>query len=102
MKPMLSMLLLLILNVGQENKMKYNTLALINKYISYLWKASNGQGHGVHSPFVYAFIKNVLNTKSKGEGIHSIELYRQQLLNNQTQITILDLGAPKSRMVICV
>ena len=93
MKLMLSTLMLLILNVAQENKMKYNTLILINKYISYLWKASNGRGHGVHSPFVYAFIKNVLNTKSKGEGIHSIELYRQQLLNNQTQITILDLGA---------
>jgi len=85
--------MLLILNVGQENKMKYNTLILINKYISYLWKASNGRGHGVHSPFVYAFIKNVLNTKSKGEGIQAIELYRQQLLNNQTQINILDLGA---------
>ena len=93
MKPTLSMLMLLILNVGQENKMKYNTLTLINKYIGYLWKASNGQGHGVHSPFVYAFIKNVLNTPSKGEDIHAIELYRQQLLNNQTQITILDLGA---------
>jgi predicted O-methyltransferase YrrM len=73
--------------------MKYDTFALINKYISYLWKASNSRGHGVHSPFVYAFIKNVLNTKSKGEAIDAIELYRQQLLNNQKEITILDLGA---------
>ena len=73
--------------------MKYNTFTLINKYISYLWKSSNGRGHGVHSPFVYAFIKNVLNTKSKGQNIDAIELYRQQLLNNQKEITILDLGA---------
>ena len=73
--------------------MKYNTFTLIRKYISYLWKASNGQGHGVHSPFVYAFIKNVLNTKSKGESIDAIELYRHQLLNNQKAINILDLGA---------
>ena len=73
--------------------MKYNTFTLIYKYISYLWKASNGQGHGVHSPFVYAFIKNVLNTKSKGERIDAIELYRQQLLKNQKKISILDLGA---------
>ena len=86
-----SMHLLLILNVGQRNKMKYHTLTLINKYISYLWKASNGRGHGVHSPFVYAFIKNVLNTNS--EDIHAIELYRQQLLNNKKEITIVDLGA---------
>jgi predicted O-methyltransferase YrrM len=85
--------MLLTLNVGQENKMKYNTLTLINKYISYLWKASNGRGHGVHSPYVYAFIKNVLNTSSKGKGIHAIELYRQQLLYNQKEITVLDLGA---------
>jgi len=93
MKPTQSMHLLLTLNVGQENKMKYNTLTLINKYISYLWKASNGQGHGVHSPFVYAFIKNILNTPSKVEGIHAIELYRQQLLSNKKEITILDMGA---------
>jgi predicted O-methyltransferase YrrM len=76
-----------------EKKMKYNTLVLINKYISYLWKASNGRGHGVHSPFVYAFIKNVLNTKSTGESIDAIENYRHQLLSNQNKITILDLGA---------
>ena len=73
--------------------MKYNTFTLINKYISYLWKASNGHGHGVHSPFVFAFIKNVLNTKSKGPSIDAIELYRKRLLNNQKEITILDLGA---------
>jgi predicted O-methyltransferase YrrM len=83
----------LTLNVGQENKMKYNTFTLIYKYISYLWKASNGQGHGVHSPFVYAFIKNVLNSKSKGASIDAIELYRHQLLNNQKEISILDFGA---------
>jgi hypothetical protein len=76
-----------------EKEMKYNTFTLINKYISYLWKASNGHGHGVHSPFVFAFIKNVLNTKSKGPSIDAIELYRQRLLNNQKEITILDLGA---------
>ena len=73
--------------------MRYNTFTLTRKYLSYLWKASNGQGHGVHSPFVYAFIKNVLNTKSKGESIDAIELYRQKLLNNQKEIAILDLGA---------
>ena len=73
--------------------MKYNIFTLINKYISYLWKASNGHGHGVHSPFVFAFIKNVLNTKSKGPSIDAIELYRQRLLNNQKEINILDLGA---------
>ena len=64
--------LLLILNVGQRNKMKYHTLTLINKYISYLWKASNGRGHGVHSPFVYAFIKNVLNT---GTTVFAVEAF---------------------------
>ena len=78
--------------------MKYNTITLIYKYIGYLWKSSNGQGHGVHSPFVYAFIKNVLNTKSKGQRIDTIELYRQQLLKNQKKISILDLGAGADSM----
>ena len=72
--------------------MKYNTFTLIYKYISYLWKASNGRGHGVHSPFVYAFIKNVLNTKSKGENVDAIELYRQQLLKIKKKSPFLIWG----------
>ena len=73
--------------------MKYNTFTLILKYIHYLWKASKGRGHGVHSPFVYAFIKNILNASTKGSEIQAIENYRQKLLQKHQTINVLDLGA---------
>ena len=59
--------------------MKYNTFTLILKYIHYLWKASNGRGHGVHSPFVYAFIKNILKTVISK--FKTIDLYKLLILN---------------------
>ena len=39
----------------------YGPIKLAFKYLRYWIVASNGKGHGVHSPFVYDFIENVLN-----------------------------------------
>ena len=39
----------------------YNRGQLALKYIKYLVVASNGKGHGIHSPFVFDFIIHVLN-----------------------------------------
>ena len=85
--------MLLILNVGKGSKMKYNKLTILLKYILYLIKASNGRGHGIHSPFVFSFIKKVLNTTTQGDWVNDIENYRAALLNNQHEINIVDLGA---------
>ncbi len=85
--------MLLILNVGKGSKMKYNKLTILLKYILYLFKASNGRGHGIHSPFVFSFIKKVLNTTTKGDGVNEIENYRAEILNNKREINIVDLGA---------
>jgi predicted O-methyltransferase YrrM len=90
---MLSIFILLILNVGKGNKMKYNKPTILLKYIAYLLKASNGKGHGIHSPFVFSFIKNVLNAKTQGAWVDKIEKYRTDLSYNKQAIKILDLGA---------
>jgi predicted O-methyltransferase YrrM len=81
------------LNVGKGNKMKYSKLTIFLKYLWYLLKASNGSGHGIHSPFVFSFIKEVLNKKNEGVWATKIENYRNQLFANKQTITILDLGA---------
>lgn len=39
----------------------YNSGQLALKYVKYLVVASNGKGHGIHSPFVFDFIVQVLN-----------------------------------------
>jgi predicted O-methyltransferase YrrM len=76
-----------------EKKMKYNAFTIIYKYLRYLYKGSNGKGHGVHSPFVYDFIREVLNKNVNGEWHNEIEKYRSKLLSNTTEITFTDLGA---------
>ena len=73
--------------------MKYSTFTIIYKYLRYLYKGSNSKGHGVHSPFVYDFIREILNKNVNGEWLNEIEKYRSKLLSNITEITFNDLGA---------
>lgn len=55
--------------------------------------SSNGKGHGVHSPFVYLFIKEVLNKKATNHKLDAIELYRKELLQNNEMVNVWDRGA---------
>jgi predicted O-methyltransferase YrrM len=66
---------------------------LITKYLHYYFTASNGKGHGIHSPFVFDFIRNVLNDKRNFYSYQQIENLRGQLLKNKTIIEVEDLGA---------
>ena len=43
--------------------MSYSLPIRLYKYFNYYFNASNGKGHGVHSPFVFSFITAVLNSK---------------------------------------
>lgn len=44
--------------------MRYSTSIRLLKYLQYHWVASNSKGHGIHSPFVFQFIKDILNAKT--------------------------------------
>ena len=71
----------------------YSPFQLIKKYLKYYITASNGRGHGVHSPFVFEFIKNVLTDKKEYPCYQPIEKLRQNLLNNNNVIEVEDFGA---------
>lgn len=71
----------------------YSTFQLTKKYIKYYITASNGKGHGVHSPFVFKFIKNVLNDKNEYPCYQPIEKTRKLLLTNNDLIEVEDFGA---------
>jgi hypothetical protein len=43
----------------------YSKGMLLIKYIFFWLKASNGKGHGIHSPFVFDFIQQILMKKCK-------------------------------------
>ena len=63
MQPIKSMHFLFTLNVGKGNSMSYTFPFTLFNYFKYYFNASNGKGHGVHSPFVFSFICSVLNNK---------------------------------------
>lgn len=71
----------------------YSTFTILKKYLQYLYKASNGKGHGVHSPFVFTFIKEVLNKKANHKIFDSIEKQRIQLEANSQMVEVWDRGA---------
>lgn len=71
----------------------YNAFQLGFKYLQYYITASNGKGHGVHSPFVFDFIINVLNSKGTYYCFNEIEQVRKAYLANNEVIEVEDFGA---------
>jgi predicted O-methyltransferase YrrM len=71
----------------------FSPVQLAFKYLKYLINASNGKGHGIHSPFVFEFVTKVLNGKGNKQVYGEIENVRKQLLQNNVRINIEDFGA---------
>ncbi|RYG01501.1 MAG: class I SAM-dependent methyltransferase [Chitinophagaceae bacterium] len=74
----------------------YSRSQLAKKYIRYYFTALNGKGHGVHSPFVFNFIKFVMNDKTKYPEYALIENQRSKLLKDHSDISVVDFGAGPS------
>lgn len=66
---------------------------LAKKTIQYYICARHKRGHGIHSPFVYDFVRNALRCKTKRGGFAVIEQRRKELRMQNRTIEILDLGA---------
>jgi predicted O-methyltransferase YrrM len=74
----------------------YSPLHITLKYIRYWLIAENGRGHGIHSPFVFDFVKKVLRSGSLNASWNSIETIRKQLLNDDRLLEVEDYGAGSS------
>ena len=71
----------------------YSRPQLLLKYLQYYFTASNGKGHGMHSPFVFEFITKVLNDKTIYPEYEKVETLRNQLLNDNAVLEVEDFGA---------
>jgi predicted O-methyltransferase YrrM len=71
----------------------FSNWQLAKKYIHYYFTAANGKGHGVHSPFVFEFIKKVLNDNRHFPAYDQVEALRRQLLTDKTILQVEDFGA---------
>lgn len=71
-----------------------NKLYIISRYLEYLMQAKTR--HGVHSPFVYAFIDDILRDKREYSDYQLIESEVERLKHNRNVLEIVDFGAGKS------
>lgn len=71
----------------------FSKFTLGKKYLRYLKSADNGRGHGVHSPFVYGLIRDVLNDHESYPCYQRIEALRRILKTDERIISVEDFGA---------
>lgn len=71
----------------------YSLPELALRYLQYYLRASNGRGHGMHSPFVFDFITRVMNDRTSYPAYKSIEALRLQLKKDRQVIRVEDFGA---------
>jgi predicted O-methyltransferase YrrM len=71
----------------------FSKFTLAQKFLHYYSIASNGKGHGIHSPFVYQFIRQVLIDKKKYYAYSQVEEVRKRMLKDHSIITVEDKGA---------
>lgn len=69
----------------------------IKEYIKFQFTAKHHKGHGVHSPFVFSLIEDVLNEKHPYYAFKDIERARTNLLSDHSVIYVNDHGTGTSR-----
>lgn len=71
----------------------YSHFRLAQKYLHYYLTASSGKGHGIHSPFVFDFIRSVLNDEQPYPAYKAVEELRKELKKDGSVLTVQDFGA---------
>lgn len=76
---------------------KMKQFRILYKYIWHFFTARNTKGFGVHSPFMFQFIQNVLSERHYFYVFSEIEALRRMLKKDATAISITDFGTGANR-----
>ena len=66
-------------------------------FIRHLLTARSATGHGVHSPYVFDFLNDVVRGKNNAGIITEVEKLRQEMLSDRRTVRVTDLGAGSAR-----
>lgn len=66
------------------------------EYIKYQYQSKYWRGHGIHSPFVFELVSEIINCKHPFYHFETIETYRRELKGSKQEIVCNDLGATQS------
>lgn len=69
-----------------------NALFRIKSYIHYLVRARHSKGHGVHSPYVFALLNDVIFEKNRYYAYDVVEPVRTALAADKTHVDIEPIG----------
>ncbi len=71
----------------------YSKSRLAYQWIQYVFHASNARGHGIHSPFVYELVREVLQDRRSYDAYRQIEQVKKSLLRDHRILQVHDPGA---------
>jgi len=71
----------------------FSKYTLVRKYLQYRKNALNGKGHGIHSPFVYSYIREVLRDKRSYPCYQPLAALRRLLATDERSVEVEDFGA---------
>jgi predicted O-methyltransferase YrrM len=74
----------------------YSSFTIARKFIKYYLASSNGKGHGMHSPFVFDFIRRVLMDNTQFTYYNLVEDLRKRMLDESRTVAVVDFGAGTS------
>ncbi|NPA37732.1 MAG: class I SAM-dependent methyltransferase [Chlorobi bacterium] len=70
----------------------------VKSYIEYFLKAGHYKGHGIHSPFMYELVSEVLWDKYHYYAFDDINIYRSLLYYSDKEIEVTDYGAGSHKL----
>lgn len=76
----------------------YNPVIYSYKYLIHLLFAGNSRGFGVHSPYLFDFVRNVLMENKPYYKFDEIENLRNTLKKDKTKVYIKDFGSGNDRV----
>jgi len=74
-----------------------NSFRTAAAYLTHRMHCANSQGHGVHSPFLFEFITQVLPDAALSVDFEKPEQYRKDLLSDETVFSRTDFGSGREK-----